>query len=156
MIDTPAAVTTPNPDQLAHQVALAMYAEDQATQHLGIVLIECKAGYARMQMKVRPEFTNGHGICHGGYQFLLADSTFAFACNSFNQRAVAAGCNIDFLRAAQVGDTLHAEAVMVQQGKRTGVYDVRVTNEAGDLVALMRGKSAAIQGTVLTASAATR
>ena len=72
------------------------------------------------------------------------------------QRAVAAGCNIDFLRAAQVGDTLQAEAVMVQQGKRTGVYDVRVTNEAGDLVALMRGKSAAIQGTVLTASAATR
>lgn len=138
-----------DPDQLAEQTAHAMYAEDQTSRHLGIELIECKEGYARMQMTVRKEFTNGHGICHGGYQFLLADSTFAFACNSYNQRAVAAGCTIDFLRAVQLGEVLQAEANMVQQGKRTGVYDVRVTNAKGELVALMRGRSARIPGTVI-------
>jgi acyl-CoA thioesterase len=142
-------VTLPNPDELAQRVALSMYSDDRASQHLGMELIECKAGYARMTMKVQPEFTNGHGICHGGYQFMLADSTFAFACNSYNHRAVAAACNIDFLRAVQVGETLQAEAKVVNQGKRSGVYDVRVTNEAGALVALMRGKSALIAGTVL-------
>lgn len=144
---------TLHPDELALQVAQSMYADDQASQKLGIELLDCKAGYARMQMKVRPEFTNGHRICHGGFQFLLADSAFAFACNSYNHKAVAAGCNIDFLRPVQVGETLQAEAQMIQQGKRTGVYDVRVTNQAGDTVALMRGKSARIPGTVLTAAA---
>jgi acyl-CoA thioesterase len=139
-----------HPDELALQVAQAMYADDQTSQELGIELLDCKEGYARMQMKVRPEFTNGHSICHGGFQFLLADSAFAFACNSYNQKAVAAGCNIDFLRAVQVGEILEAEARMIQQGKRTGIYDVRVTNQAGDTVALMRGKSARIPGTVLT------
>lgn len=140
---------TPTPDQLAGQVADAMYAEDLATQHLGIKILECRAGYARLQMKVRKEFTNGHAICHGGYQFLLADSAFAFACNSYNQRTVAAGCAIEFLKAVMEGDTLTAEAQMVQQGKRMGVYDIRVCNSAGELVALMRGKSATIKGKVL-------
>lgn len=144
---------TLHPDELALKVAQAMYADDQTSQQLGIELLDCREGYARMQMKVRPEFANGHRICHGGFQFLLADSTFAFACNSYNQRAVAAGCNIDFLRAVQVGETLQAEAQMIQQGKRTGVYDVRVTNQAGEIVALMRGKSARIDGTVLTVAA---
>ncbi len=136
-------------DQLAANVARAMYADDLATQNLGITLMECRAGYARMQMLVRKEFANGHGICHGGYQFLLADSAFAFACNSYNQRTVAAGCAIEFLRAAHVDETLTAEAQMIQQGKRTGVYDIRVSNAAGELVALMRGKSATIKGTIL-------
>jgi acyl-CoA thioesterase len=140
---------TQTPDELALQVAQAMYAEDEATRNLGIELIDCRVGYARMRMKVRPEFTNGHKICHGGYQFLLADSAFAFACNSYNQKAVAAACNIDFLRAVAVGEILQADARMIQQGKRTGVYDVQVTNEAGETVALMRGKSARIPGTVL-------
>jgi acyl-CoA thioesterase len=136
-------------DVLAAKVAKAMYEDDQATQHLGIELLECRYGYARMQMVVRREFANGHGICHGGFQFLLADSAFAFACNSFNQRAVAAGCSIDFLKAAQVGETLTVEAQLVQQGKRMGVYDMEVRNANGDLVALMRGRSATIQGRIL-------
>ncbi len=136
-------------DTLAAQVARTMYAEDHSSRHLAIEVLECRAGYARLRMTIKPEHTNGHGLCHGGYQFLLADSAFAYACNSFNQRAVAAGCAIEFLRAAHEGDVLTAEAIRVQQGKRTGVYDIRVTNDKSALVALMRGKSATIKGTIL-------
>ena len=141
-------------DDLAALVAQAMFAEDRATQHLGMQILECRAGYARMTMQVRPEFTNGHGICHGGYMFLLADSAFAFACNSYNQRAVAASCGIEFLATVQRGDQLTAEAQMVQQGKRNGLYDVQVKNQTGKTVAVMRGRSATIKGQVLDAPSA--
>jgi acyl-CoA thioesterase len=136
-------------DHLAGQVGLAMYAEDSTARYLGIELLECRAGYAEVRMTVRAEFTNGHGICHGGFQFLLADTAFAYACNSYNQRAVAASCGIDFLKAVHREQVLTAIAQVVLQGPRTGVYDVQVCNEAKEIVALMRGKSATIKGHVL-------
>ena len=102
-----------------------------------------------MRMPVRAEQLNGHAICHGGFIFTLADSTFAFACNSRNKVAVAAGGCIEFLRPAQLGDVLTCEGVeQVLQG-RHGVYDMEVTNQRGETIALFRGKSAANAGTVV-------
>ena len=97
-------------------------------------------------MPIRRDMTNGHGICHGGYMFLLADSTFAFACNSHNQRAVAASAKINFLASAHEGDVLTAEGVEQHVAGRSGVYDMRVTDQHGRLIALFRGKSATIKG----------
>ncbi len=102
-----------------------------------------------MRMTVRAEQLNGHAICHGGFIFTLADSTFAFACNSHNKVAVAAGCNIEFLRPAHEGDVLTCEGVEQVLRGRHGVYDMRVTNQRGETVVLFRGKSAAIAGTVV-------
>jgi acyl-CoA thioesterase len=100
-------------------------------------------------MPIRRDMTNGHGICHGGYMFLLADSTFAFACNSHNQRAVAASAEIHFLASAHEGDVLTAEGVEQHLAGRSGVYDMRVTDQHGRLIALFRGKSATIKGRFL-------
>jgi acyl-CoA thioesterase len=102
-----------------------------------------------MQMNVRDDFLNGHGICHGGLIFTLADSTFAFACNSHNINTVAAGCSIEFLRAVKGGDRLSAEAVEQSLTGRTGIYDIRVTNREGETVAMFRGKSSQIKGTLV-------
>ncbi|MCM3356300.1 hydroxyphenylacetyl-CoA thioesterase PaaI, partial [Bacillus halotolerans] len=99
--------------------------------------------------RVRPEFLNGHQTCHGGIIFTLADSTFAFACNSYNLSAVAAGCSIEFLRPVHGGDVLTAEAIEQARAGRHGIYDIRVTNQTGDTVAMFRGKSAQIKGTVI-------
>jgi acyl-CoA thioesterase len=126
-----------------------MYARDLASQMLGMRLDEIRPGYARMSMTVRTDMCNGHLICHGGIIFTLADSTFAFACNSYNRSAVALGCTIDFMAPAVVGDMLTAIAEMRQQGSRTGLYDIAVTNQDGFTVALFRGKSYRIKGTVL-------
>jgi acyl-CoA thioesterase len=134
------------PQQIAEAVGRIMYPEDSTAQNLGIELLEIRPGYARMRMTVRKEFTNGHGICHGGYIFLLADTTFAYSCNSHNQRAVAAGASIEFLAPGHLGDVLTAEGVEQHLAGRTGVYDMRVTNQDGRLIALFRGKSAAIKG----------
>jgi acyl-CoA thioesterase len=133
-------------DALAAEVARRMWAEDRASQALGMELLEARAGYARMRMRIRRDMTNGHGICHGGYMFLLADSTFAFTCNSHNQRAVAASAEIHFLAPAHEGDVLTAEGVEQHLAGRSGVYDMRVTDQNGRLVALFRGKSATIKG----------
>ena len=94
------------PEELADATAQAMYSADACSRALGLELKEVRPGYARMQMNVRDDFLNGHGICHGGLIFTLADSTFAFACNSYNINTVAAGCSIEFLRAVQGGDRL--------------------------------------------------
>ncbi|CDY77848.1 Phenylacetic acid degradation protein PaaD, thioesterase [Caballeronia glathei] len=126
-----------------------MYESDACTRALGIELIEVRPGYARLQMNVRPDFLNGHGICHGGLIFTLADSTFAFACNSYNINTVAAGCSIEFLRAVKGGDLLTAEGIEQTLNGRTGIYDIRVTNREGETVAMFRGKSAQIKGTVI-------
>ncbi len=134
------------PQQKAEAAAKLMYDDDRASRALGMELLEVRPGYARMRMTVRVEFTNGHGICHGGFIFLLADSTFAFACNSHNQRAVAAGAAIDFVAPAHEGDVLTAEGVEQHLGKRNGVYDMRVTDQHGHLIALFRGRSATIKG----------
>ena len=126
-----------------------MYESDACTRALGIVLIEVRPGYARLQINVRPDFLNGHGICHGVLIFTLADSTFAFACNSYNINTVAAGCSIEFLRAVKGGDLLTAEGIEQTLNGRTGIYDIRVTNREGETVAMFRGKSAQIKGTVI-------
>jgi len=138
-----------SPDELARAAAQAMYEADGCTRALGMELLEVRAGYARLRMAVRPEFLNGHLTCHGGMIFSLADSAFAFACNSYNINTVAAGCSIEFLRPVLRDEVLTAEAVEQVLSGRNGVYDIRVTNRAGETVALFRGKSAQIRGNVI-------
>ncbi|CAM2166830.1 phenylacetyl-CoA thioesterase [Paraburkholderia sacchari] len=147
-----AALADMTPDELAHATAQAMYAADGCSRALGMELLEVRAGYARLRMAVRPEFLNGHQICHGGLIFTLADSTFAFACNTYNVNTVAAGCSIEFLRPVQPDDVLTAEAVEQVLSGRNGIYDIRVTNRAGETVAMFRGKSAQIRGNVIPAA----
>jgi acyl-CoA thioesterase len=139
-----------DPRDLAARVGAAMFAVDAASKDfMGMELLACEPGRARMRMTVREPMLNGHRICHGGLIFTLADSTFAFACNSHNKVAVAAGCSIEFLRPSHLGDVLTCEGVeQVLQG-RHGIYDMKVSNQRGEVVALFRGKSAQIQGTVV-------
>ncbi|KVN26812.1 phenylacetic acid degradation protein [Burkholderia pyrrocinia] len=146
---TTASTDTPGADALARAAAQAMYDADACSRALGMELAEVRPGYARMLMPVRDDFLNGHQICHGGLIFTLADSTFAFACNSYNLSTVAAGCSIEYLRPVQGGDVLTAEAVEQTRNGRYGIYDIRVTNRAGETVAMFRGKSAQIKGTVI-------
>ncbi|MFZ9623994.1 MAG: hydroxyphenylacetyl-CoA thioesterase PaaI [Burkholderiaceae bacterium] len=135
-----------SPLELAQESARIMWAEDTATRHVGMQLLEVTPGRAKLSLTVREEFTNGHGMCHGGYIFMLADSAFAFACNSHNQRAVAASASIEFIAAAQRGDLLTAECAEQSRGGRSGLYDTRVTDQNGRLIALFRGRSATIRG----------
>lgn len=139
---------------LAQAVGEAMYARDRASQALGMTLDAIGPGTATMTMRVRADMCNGHGTCHGGLIFTLADSTFAFACNSWNINAVAQGCTIDFLAAAREGDVLTATGHMRQQGQRTGVYDITVTNQGDETVAVFRGRSYRLKGDVLSGLAA--
>ena len=140
----------PAAQALAQRVGQAMFAADRASREtMGMELLACEPGRALMRMTVQPLHLNGHQICHGGFIFTLADSTFAFACNSRNHNTVAAGCSIEFLKPAHAGDVLTCEGVEQVQSGRHGVYDMRVTNQHGDVVALFRGKSAQISGTVL-------
>ncbi|WP_310647129.1 hydroxyphenylacetyl-CoA thioesterase PaaI [Limnohabitans sp.] len=137
---------------LAQNVAQSMFAVDTATKDtMGIEILVCEPGRAVLRMPVQPLHLNGHQICHGGFIFTLADSTFAFACNSYNKAAVAAGCSIEFLKPAKLGDVLTCEGVEQTLSGRHGIYDMRVTNQHGDTIALFRGKSAQIQGTVIPA-----
>lgn len=136
--------------QLAQAVGQTMFAADRASREtMGMQLIECKPGYAKLSMRVTEAHLNGHQICHGGFIFTLADSTFAFACNSHNKVAVAAGCSIEFLKPGQLGDLLTCEGVEQTLSGRHGVYDMKVTNQSGDVIAMFRGKSAQIAGTVV-------
>ena len=132
--------------QLAQDVAKAMWSRDHVAQALGMAIAEVKPGAARLTMRVRQDMVNSHAICHGGMLFTLADTAFAYACNSYNRNTVASACNIDFLAPAHLGDTLVAQASELSQSGRTGVYDVTVSTAAGKTVALMRGKSYRIQG----------
>jgi acyl-CoA thioesterase len=125
----------------AERVGEGMLAEDAASRGLGMRIEAMGPGYSRMTMTVRPEMLNGFKICHGGFITTLADSAFAFACNSYNQLTVAAGIVVDFVAPAQAGDLLTAEAREVSLAGRTGVYDVKVTNQHGDTIALLRGRS---------------
>lgn len=135
---------------LAQRVGQAMFAADRASREtMGMELLECAPGRAVMRMAVQPLHLNGHRICHGGFIFTLADSTFAFACNSYNKNAVAAGCSIEFLKPAHEGDVLTCEGVEQVLSGRHGIYDMTVRNQHGQVVALFRGKSAQISGTVL-------
>lgn len=134
----------------AKQVGESMFAVDTATKDtMGMEILVCEPGRAVLRMPVQALHLNGHQICHGGFIFTLADSTFAFACNSYNKAAVAAGCSIEFLKPAKLGDVLTSEGVEQTLSGRHGIYDIRVTNQHGDTVAMFRGKSAQIQGTVI-------
>jgi acyl-CoA thioesterase len=139
---------------LAEAVAETMWARDRATNALGMKIEAVRPGYARISMTVRGDMVNGHHICHGGLIFTLADSAFAYACNSYNKNTVASACNIDFLAPGREGDTLDAEAVEQSQSGRTGVYDVTVRDSAGKTIALFRGKSYRISGEVIAGLAA--
>jgi acyl-CoA thioesterase len=137
---------------LARQVGQTMFAVDTASKDtLGMELVSCEPGRAVIRMEVKALHLNGHQICHGGFIFTLADSTFAFACNSYNKAAVAAGCSIEFLKPGQLGDVLTCEGVEQTLSGRHGIYDMKVSNQRGEVIALFRGKSAQIQGTVIPA-----
>ena len=133
---------------LAELAGKTMFERDPASLALGMQLAAIAPGFARMTMAVRQDMLNGHQICHGGFIFLLADSAFAFACNSHNQNTVGAGCTIDYLAPGRLGDLLTAEAVEQALSGKTGVYDVKVTNQEGRTVALLRGKSHRVSGLV--------
>ena len=134
---------------LALRVAAAMFARDRASQALGMRIVHVAPGEADLTMTVRGDMVNGHAICHGGYVFTLADSTFAFACNSYNHNTVAQGCAIEFLAPAREGDVLTAVGRERSRAGRTGVYDIEVRNQHGATIALFRGKSYRIKGHVL-------
>jgi acyl-CoA thioesterase len=137
------------PQDIAQGSARAMWNDDSTSQRLGMSLDHIAPGAATLTMTVTDQMTNGHGTCHGGYIFTLADSAFAFACNSYNQRAVAQQAAITYIAPAHLGDRLTAEAREVSRKGRGGIYDIRVTNQTGDHIAEFRGHSRTIKGTHL-------
>ena len=136
-------------DDIAWACARAMYADDKAARELGIEILDMREGYARLTMTVRDDMINGHDMAHGGYIFTLADTAFAYACNSHDQAAVAAGASIDFVGPAHLGDCLTAVAEVQSQRGRSGLYDVRVTDQEQRLIACFRGRSSRIGRPVL-------
>ena len=136
-------------DALARACAETMWPDDNATNHLGFELFDVSSGRASMRVTVRPEMANGHGICHGGYIFLLADSAFAYACNTYDHRTVAQQAAISFIQAGKVGDVLTARAREVSKAGRSGIYDITVTREDGTVIAEFRGHSRVIKGHIL-------
>ena len=143
------AATPQEAQSLAERVAAGMYARDRASQAMGMQIAAIGPGYAELTMAVRADMLNGHAICHGGFIFTLADSAFAFACNSYNFNTVAQGCSIEYLAPAREGDVLTAVAQERSLSGRTGVYDVEVTNQRGETIALFRGKSYRIKGHIV-------
>ncbi|WP_019529464.1 hydroxyphenylacetyl-CoA thioesterase PaaI [Dasania marina] len=138
-----------SPQALAQACADSMYKVDNASQSLGMKILSVAPGRAELSMTVRDDMLNGHGSCHGGFIFALADSTFAFACNSRNISTVAQAVSIDYVRPGLAGELLTAVATEKSLAGRTGLYDVTVSNEQGEDVAYFRGKSYRIRGTVL-------
>ena len=134
---------------LAVDCGRKLFERDAASQAMGMRLLSVAPGQAQVGMSVRADMVQGHGTCHGGYLFALADSAFAFACNSYNEASVAIGCSIDYVAPARLGDTLTAQASEQSRSGRTGNYDVRIENQDGRLIALFRGKSYKVRGTVL-------
>lgn len=152
MVDSQLTPVTPAMlamQELAEATAKAMFERDQASQVLGMQIVGMGPGSAQLSMRVRPDMLNGHSTCHGGFIFALADSAFAFACNSHNRNTVASGCSIDYLAPGYAGDVLTAQAVEQSRAGRTGVYDVTVCNQSGTRIALFRGRSYQIKGDVL-------
>ena len=142
------SATTPpmTPQAVADHVRHGMLANDRATRALGMEITSMGPGHATITMAVRADMLNGFDTCHGGYITTLADSAFAFACNSRNTMTVASGLSVDFLAPGREGDVLTARAVEVSLAGRTGVYDVVVSNQRGESVAVFRGRSYAIKG----------
>jgi len=138
------------PQERATRAADVMWSDDGASQWLGMTLVSVDEGTAVMTLTVQPHHCNGHGMCHGGITFSLADSCFAFACNSRNQSTVAQNNMITYTAPAQLGDVLTATAREVSLTGRSGIYDVRVSNQDDKTIAEMRGLSRAIKGQLFT------
>ena len=136
----------PSPQQVAEAVRDAMWRGDRASQQLGMQVLAVGPGTASVGMTVREDMLNGHALCHGGLISTLADSTFAYACNAYNELTVAAGFDINLLAAARLGDVLVASATEISRTGRTGVYDVAVHNQRGEAVAAFRGRSHIMKG----------
>ena len=142
-------MSAPTKEEIAKKSAEAMWSTDRASRHMGMELVATLPSEAVLRMKVRPEFCNGHGICHGGFIFTLADSAFAFACNTYDQRTVAQQCAVTFLQPGRRSDKLTAHAVERNRSGRSGIYDVTVRDGKGEVVAEFRGHSRTIAGTLL-------
>ena len=136
-------------DELAKACARHLYSRDIAAQTLGITINEVKPGYAELQMTVRPDMLNGHAICHGGFIFALADTAFAYACNSYNKVTVAQGCDIDYLKPGREGDVLIAVGQERNRSNRTGLYDIAVSRAGGETIAQFRGRAFQLSGEVI-------
>lgn len=136
----------PSPQQIADLVREGMLANDRASRALGMQVLEVGPGRAVLTMTVRDDMLNGHDICHGGLIATLADSAFAFACNSYNEVTVAAGFSIDLLAPGRGGDVLTATCTEVSKGGRSGVYDAEVVNQRGERIAVFRGRSSTARG----------
>ncbi len=134
---------------LAEQVVARMRADERFPHEIGVELLEIKEGYAKTEMVVTKAMLNGHQSCHGGVLFSFADTAFAYACNSYNFKTISSSCSIDFLAPGFEGDRLVAEAVERNRTRKTGVYDVTITNQDGKVIALFRGNSYQIPGEVL-------
>lgn len=127
--------------QLAENSALAMLSQDRASASLGMELLDVAPGRARLRMRVRDDMLNGFQLCHGGLLCALADTAFAVACNSWGPRTVGAAVSVEYLLPARGGDCLLAEAECLHQGARQGLYDVRISNQRGETLALLRSRS---------------
>ncbi|WP_414729901.1 hydroxyphenylacetyl-CoA thioesterase PaaI [Zhongshania aliphaticivorans] len=138
-----------SPQLLAESCAERMYERDVATRSLGIVIDAVMPGEAVLSMLVSDVMIQGHGSCHGGYIFTLADSAFAIACNTYNTVTVGQACTIDYIAPAKLGDRLNATAKELSRGKRTGVYDVSIVNQRDKLLATFRGRSYQVQGVLM-------
>lgn len=142
---------TSTPDTTARACADALWATDNASQGLGMQLTSVSPGNATLTMTVRSDMTNGHGTCHGGFIFTLADSAFAFACNTYDERTVAQHAQITFIAPAQAGDKLIATASERSRTGRSGIYDITVTLEDGKQIAEFRGHSRTVGGPIIEA-----
>jgi acyl-CoA thioesterase len=141
--------------RIAQFVGDGMYVKDRAARDLAIRLSSIAPGRAVMTMTVREHMLNGLDSCHGGYIAVLADTAFAYACNSYNEATVASGFGIDFAAPARLGDLLTATAVEVSRAGRTGIYDAEVVNQRGERIAVFRGRSYTLKGRPTVAAATT-
>ena len=150
MADQPARADAspalPTPQQVADRVRAGMFRNDRASKALGMQIDRVEPGNAVLTMAVRDDMLNGHDICHGGLIATLADSAFAFACNSHGELTLASGFAIDLLAPGRLGDVLTARCTEVSKAGRTGVYDVDVTNQRGERIAVFRGRSHTMKG----------
>lgn len=135
-----------SPDEQAAACAKVMWDSDNASRTMGMEIQEVRAGFAELTMEICDHMTNGQKIAHGGIIFTLADSAFAFACNGYNQFTVAQHCSVAFLAPGKVGDILTAKASEQHRAGRSGIYDVKVTNQSGEPIAEFRGHSRTVKG----------
>ena len=139
-------MTDRTPQQTADHVRDGMWAADTACQALGMRVLQVTPGAAVVEMPVRADMLNGHAICHGGLITTLADSAFAYGCNSYNELTVASGFDVNLVAPARLGDVLTASCTEVSKAGRTGVYDVDVRNQRGERIAMFRGRSYTVKG----------